>query len=307
MASRAEAAAETAELRSPGGSLEATFVPRIGMLGWSLRHDGEELLGHPVTLDRYAATGEPTGIPVLHPWANRLASPEFEVAGRRVRLDMNAPNVLKDPNGLPMHGLVGGSPNWELLEVKPTRIRAWLDYAAWPELARGFPFPHSLEITADLSDKRLEIATELTPTGDGPVPVAFGFHPYLQVPGVDRESWWLELPVTSCMELDERSLPTGRSKPVRIPPAPLGERSFDDAFDGLAVPPEFAVSGGGCRLHVLFLEGYRFAQVYAPPDSHCISFEPMTAPVNPFESDRTRLVEPGARYRARFEIGVTKH
>jgi|SRR5437588_8944525 len=140
MASRAEAAAETAELRSPGGSLEATFVPRIGMLGWSLRHDGEELLGHPVTLDRYAATGEPTGIPVLHPWANRLASPEFEVAGRRVRLDMNAPNVLKDPNGLPMHGLVGGSPNWELLEVKPTRIRAWLDYAAWPELARGFPF-----------------------------------------------------------------------------------------------------------------------------------------------------------------------
>ena len=59
MASRAEAAAETAELRSPGGSLEATFVPRIGMLGWSLRHDGEELLGHPVTLDRYAATGEP--------------------------------------------------------------------------------------------------------------------------------------------------------------------------------------------------------------------------------------------------------
>jgi galactose mutarotase-like enzyme len=305
MASRAQAAAETTELRSPGGRLEATFLPRIGMLGWSLRHEGEELLGHPVTLDRYAATGEPTAIPILHPWANRLASPEFEVAGRRARLDMNAPNVLKDPNGLPIHGLVGGSPNWELLEVKPTRIRARLDYAAWPELHGGFPFPHSLEITAELSDTRLEITTELTPTGDGPVPVAFGVHPYLQVPGVRRESWWLELPVTSCMELDERSLPTGRSKAVHIPPAPLGERSFDDAFDGLDSPAEFAVSGGGLRLHILFLEGYRFAQVFAPPDSPWISFEPMTAPVNPFESDRTRLVELGARYRARFEIGVT--
>jgi galactose mutarotase-like enzyme len=106
------------------------------------------------------------------------------------------------------------------------------------------------------------------------------------------------------MELDERQLPTGRSEPIRIPPGPLGDRSLDDAFDGLDSPPEFAVSGGGRRVHVLFLEGYRFAQVYAPRGKDLIALEPMTAPVNPFESDRTLLAEPGSRYRARFEIGV---
>ena len=35
------------------------------------------------------------------------------------------------------------------------------------------------------------------------------------------------------------------------------------------------------------LEGYRFAQVFAPPASHFISFEPMTAPIDPFRNKRT--------------------
>jgi galactose mutarotase-like enzyme len=301
---RSQAPPREAELRSPSGALEATFMPRLGMLGWSLRHQGEELLGHPVTLDQYAQTGHPTGIPLLHPWANRLASPEYEIAGRRVTLDMNAPNVLKDPNGLAIHGLAATSPHWQMVEAGPSLIRARLDYAAWPELERGFPFPHLLELTAELSDERLEIATELVPTGELPVPVAFGFHPYLRLPGLPREQWWVELPVTSRMELDARMLPTGRSEPVRIPPGPLGERSYDDAFDGLDDPPEFVLAGAHRRLHVRFLEGYRFAQVYAPPGSDFIAFEPMTAPGNPFESERTLLAQPGSRYRARFEIGV---
>jgi galactose mutarotase-like enzyme len=221
-----------------------------------------------------------------------------------VTLDMSAPNVLKDPNGLPIHGLAAASPHWEVLEEDATRIRARLDYAAWPELAGGFPFPHELELTFELADQRLEIGAELTPTGEAPVPVAFGFHPYLRLPQVPRNEWWVELPVTSRMELDERLLPTGRSEPTRIPPGPLGDRSFDDAFDGLGSPPEFAVSGGGRRVYVQFLEGYRFAQVYSPPSADYIAFEPMTAPISPFESDRTLLAQPGSRYRARFEIGV---
>ena len=291
-------------LRAPSGALEASFVPGVGMLGWSLRDRGDELVAHPVTLEEYAGTGEPTAISLLHPWANRLASPEYEIAGRRVQLDMSAPNVHTDPNSLPIHGLVAGSPHWELLGHDETRVRARLDFAARPELMAGFPFAHALVLAAELSDDRLEIAVELTPTGDVAVPVAFGFHPYLQLPGLSRERWLVELPVTSRMVLDDRMLPTGESEPVSIPPAPLGDRTFDDAFDGLRDPPEFAIAGAGRRVRLRFLEGYRFAQVFAPPGAHFISFEPMTAPVNPFESDRTLVVEPGSSYRARFEIGV---
>jgi galactose mutarotase-like enzyme len=276
------------------------------MLGWSLREGDAELLGHPVPLEAYAERGEPTGIALLHPWANRLAGPEYEIAGRRVRLDMDAPNVHADPNGLPIHGLVAGSPHWEVLDAQPARLSARLDYAAWPELLAGFPFPHRLLLTAALFDDRLEIDTELVPTGDSPVPVAFGFHPYLRIPGLERSRWWVELPVTSRVVLDERMLPTGRTEPVRVPPGPLGDRTFDDSFDGFADPPEFVLAGNRRRLALRMLEGYRFAQVFAPPAGDFVSFEPMTAPVNPFQSPRTLLAEPGSAYRARFDITVTR-
>jgi aldose 1-epimerase len=293
-----------AELRSPSGELEAAFYPRAGMIGWSLRHRGEELVAHPSSLEDYVQGGHATAIPLLHPWANRLDSPEYQVGGKRVRLDMNAPNVHTDPAGLPIHGLLAGSPHWQVLEEAPSGLIARLDFATRPELMAGFPFAHVLELAAELSDRRLAIATELRPTGEEAVPVAFGFHPYLRLPGVDREQWLLEMPVTSQMELDERMLPTGRSRPVRIETAPLGERTFDDAFDGLADPPEFAISAGGRRLAVRFEEGYRFAQVYAPARRDFICFEPMTAPGNPFATDRTLFAQPGSSYRARFEIEV---
>lgn len=294
----------TAELRSADGRLEASYVPGAGMLGWSLRHRGEELLAHPHSLEAYVETGHATAIPLLHPWANRLAGAEYEIAGRRVRLDTASARVQTDPNGLPIHGLVAGWPDWEVIAEERSLLRARLDFAAWPELMAGFPFAHTLELTVQLDDERLEIVTELVPTGDSPVPVAFGFHPYLRLPGVERDRWLVELPVTSRMVLDERMLPTGRSEPVRISPGPLGERTYDDAFDGLADPPEFAVSGGGRRLSLRFLEGYRFAQVYAPAGSDFICFEPMTAPGNPFASALTLLAAPAERYRARFEIAV---
>jgi aldose 1-epimerase len=292
----------TVELRSPGGELEATYLPGAGMVGWSLRHRGDELLAHPASLEAYVETGHPSAIPLLHPWANRLASFEYEIAGRRVKLDPAEANVHTDPNGLPIHGLVTGWPHWEVLEEEQSRLKARLDYEAWPELMAGFPFPHLLELTIALSDERIAIDTELVPTGEGLVPVAFGFHPYLRLPGLERERWLLELPVTSRMQLDDHMLPTGRSEAVRIPPAPFGERTFDDAFDGLADPPEFSISGAGRRVSLRFGEGYRFAQVYAPPQSDFICFEPMTAQVNPFASEHTLLAEPGARYLARFEI-----
>jgi aldose 1-epimerase len=174
-------------MTSPSGRLEATFVPGAGMVGWSLRHDGDELVGRRASLSEYIDRGKATGIPLLHPWANRLASPEYEIAGRQVRLDLDAPNVRMDPEGLPIHGLVAGCSRWELLEENPTRLRARLDFAAWPELRAGFPFPHALELSAELSDDRLLIETELVPTADTPVPIAFGFHPLLRLPGLPRE------------------------------------------------------------------------------------------------------------------------
>jgi aldose 1-epimerase len=106
------------------------------------------------------------------------------------------------------------------------------------------------------------------------------------------------------MVLDDRMLPMGRSERARIAPGLLGEAVYDDAFDGPGEPAEFVLARGGRRVALRFLEGYRFAQVYAPRGGDFISFEPMTAPINPFADSRTLLAARGSPYRARFAISM---
>ena len=65
------------------GDLEAVFLPRYGMLGASLRHRHIEILRRVQDLEVAAAKGSTAGIPLLHPWANRLAGPRYRTAGGR--------------------------------------------------------------------------------------------------------------------------------------------------------------------------------------------------------------------------------
>ena len=41
------------------------------------------------------------------------------------------------------------------------------------------------------------------------MPVAFGFHPYLRLPGAVRAAWELRLPPRRHLVLDLRGIPTG--------------------------------------------------------------------------------------------------
>jgi len=62
---------QTVAIESP--QLRATFVPGAGMVCSSLRHDGAELLAQRNGVRAYAERGSTMGIPLLYPWANRLA------------------------------------------------------------------------------------------------------------------------------------------------------------------------------------------------------------------------------------------
>ena len=139
------------------------------------------------------------------------------------------------------------------------------------------------------------------------MPVSFGFHPYLRLPDVAREDWQVELPAMRRLELDERSIPTGASRPVAAQAGPLGARTFDDGYVDVPDGAEFVVAGGGRRVTVRLETGYPAAQVFAPATDDVICFEPMTAPTNALGShDRLPLVAPGERYCAAFSITVER-
>jgi aldose 1-epimerase len=319
-------ALEMLHLRDHDAALEAAFVPGAGMLCCSLRHRGHELLAQNAGVAAYAAHGKTMGIPLLYPWANRLAAFDYTAAGRHVHIPHDPSRVRLDAGGLPIHGVIGGRLAWEASPGAggdPGALAATLSWSEeQPELFEVFPFRHELRYEARLGGGRLEIEVSVHACGADAVPLAFGFHPYL-VPssgesppgaaspsgpppsGSAREGWLVELPAMRALELDASQIPVGLGRELAVERFELGDRVLDDGFDSVAEPARFSIDGGGRRIEVTFARGYPCAQVFAPAAGQYICFEPMTAPANALRSGGgLRLLAPGETFAASFTVAV---
>ena len=76
--------------------------------------------------------------------------------------------------------------------------------------AKVFPFRHELGYEARLRDGCLEIELSVNACGSDPVPLAFGFHPYLSAPAASRELWQIERRRCGLLQLQAISI-SGRS------------------------------------------------------------------------------------------------
>jgi aldose 1-epimerase len=293
----------TVTIISPDGVTRAEFVPEANMVCCSLRHRDAELLDPGQGVEAYAQRGNTMGIPLLHPWANRLAGPSYRIGD--VRLPAPAGRYATDPEGLPIHGALPGHLRWAVQPGSPPdRVSARLSWDS-SELLELFPFTHELEMRAELTAGRLTLTTTLRATGSAAVPVAFGFHPYLRIPGSPRRDWRVALGATERLVLDEHMIPTGAAEPLVERTFGLGEQSWDDGLAGLDEPARFEVSDGETTLTVTFEEGFGYAQVYAPPGHDYICFEPMTAPTNALNSGEGLVqVAPGEERRTRWSVAV---
>jgi galactose mutarotase-like enzyme len=305
----------TVSLRDERSGLEASFVPGAGMLCSSLRHHGAELLAQNDGVGAYARHGTTMGIPLLYPWANRLAGFDYAVAGRTVELPSDPGRIAVDEHGLPIHGVIGGRLAWELAQASGPPAKASGPPAesltarlSWsesrPELFEVFPFRHDLRYEARLGGGRLEVQITVHACGADPVPVAFGFHPYLSLADAAREHWLIELPAMRHLALDDHQIPLGTGQAHEAQRFELAAREFDDGFDAVTEPARFSATAGR-RVALEFLQGYPCAQVFAPRASQFICFEPMTAPTNALRSSTgLPLLQPGESYNAHFRVSV---
>lgn len=282
------------------GDVEATFIPELGMLGGSLRHRGEERLALPGGLARYRQ-GHTLGLPLLSPWANRLSSRCFRVAG--VDVDLRDVDLHADENGLPIHGTMTAQRGWQTVTLEAGRRTARMVTTFVydrPELLAAFPFPHRLTIDASVNSRGLRVATTLSPAANAVVPVSFGFHPYFRLPP-PRASWRLRMPASHRLELDGRGIPTGASQPWPGGNEPIGDRVFDDLF-ALGPDRRFRLESRGRRIEVELGGDYPYSQLYAPPGKPFACIEAMTAPTDGLVTGVCPLVEPGGSFTAVFTI-----
>jgi aldose 1-epimerase len=283
------------------GELTATFLPDVGMTGVSLRLRGREHLALPGGVAQLRAGGT-AGLPLLAPWANRLSSRRYRAAG--VAVDLAGLRLGTDPNGLPIHGLIVGAPGWQVdradVRGKTARLHASIDVDA-----PAFPFPHRIEVAVSARDGELGVETTVIPTGRRRVPVAFGWHPYLRLPGVARSQWRLRLPARQHLALDSFGIPTGEDVAEKAEAAPLGGRTFDDLYRlGRTRRLAFAADDG-TAIELQCDSAYPYAQVWVPAGQTYAALEPMAAPTNALVTGSAPLVEPGDTYSARFVLAIT--
>lgn len=287
------------------GDYEAVFRPEHGMLCVSLKHRGEEILRLLDDLEEAAASGRSVGIPLLYPWSNRLSGPHYEAAGRAVDLDPESPWLMRDWNQVLVHGVPWSKLGFEALEADESTLLARLQWNREPLLA-VFPYEHELRIRATLSDDGLTIETTVLANAGAAVPVSFGYHPQLGLPApASRRDWQLTLPAMQNIVLDELLLPTGQREAFGPLDEPLASREFDHGFALDGTPATMSISGGGRRVSVDFLDGYPYAQIYAPMQPDYISLEPMVAPTDALVSgEDLPVVPPGGTFTATFRVRV---
>lgn len=297
-------------LAAPETAIEAWLVPGAGMVCARLTQDGRALAYEGDGLTAWVEHGRTFGIPLLHPWANRLERMSYAIGDVHVLLEPERMPVKDDGAGLPIHGLLHATSAWRVARREQgtggALVAARLESGAVPGLEAGFPFPHELELVVTLHRTLLSFSLTLTATGDRPVPVSFGWHPYLTLPGIPREDWEVTLPVVRRAMLDGRGIPTGQTSPPPFSAGPLGDQAFDDLFPLLSEPPEFVLAGGDGALRVRLEDGCRCAQVYTPAGAPFICFEPMTAPTDALRRGGRdlRFATPGEPVTARWSLQV---
>ncbi len=311
-------------LNDAASGVEVSILPSLGNRAYQMTVRGKNILYYPPgDLSEHSKHPSLGGIPFLAPWADLLDEQAFWANGKRYAFNMSLGNVRGE---MPIHGLLTDSPFWQIIEMEAdahsAHITSRLEFWKYPDLMAQWPFAHEYEMTYSLADGVLEVKLSVTNLSTDPMPIAIGFHPYFQIPGIPRDEWIAHLAARTHVIADDRQIPTGEMRPLDIPnPLPLRGQTLDDGFTGFERDAEgrahFRIESGGKAIETLFGPKYPVATIYLPsyvpatvPDEprEFICIEPLTAIISGLNLARQgkhsdlQTVAPGGRWIESFWI-----
>jgi aldose 1-epimerase len=239
----------------------------------------------PPALDCLRQSPSGYGTPILFPFAGRIPGGRFTFRGRPYALE------LVDSEGNAIHGFVLNRP-WAVTGSRASpdegaRLAGRIESTAFPALAGQYPSAFRLEVTYRLRAWTLAMEARAQNTGPEPLPVVFGWHPYLHAPmdhGSSVGGCVIEVPATRRWELVD-GVATGRLEPIEEDLSggvSLEGRAFDAVYTGLrpADGGSRAVLTDTRRSLAVSVEAdpqFKNWVVYTPPEP-AVCLEPWTAP-----------------------------
>ncbi len=310
---------EVVHLTDAVRSVEIGVVPSVGNRVYEFKIKGKNILYFPMDVGKFKASGGKVfnGIPVLAPWANRMAGGGFWANDNWYPFNGKLGTVQLGPGDIAIHGMLTASPYWEVTAVKADRKSAWvttrLQFWKYPKMMANWPFAHEYEITYRLADGALEVSTTVTNLSTEAMPISIGFHPYFNIPDVPRADTTVHIPARKHVETDAHLVATGELTPNTLPEeVSLRDHRFDDGFTDLIRDADNKatvwVQGGGKKIEVIYGPKFQVAVVYAPPRQNYVCFEPMAAITNgvnlAHEGKYSQLqsVGPGQKWQESFWV-----
>lgn len=270
----------------------------------TLTKDGRRLL------DGYAEDEMPAACrgQLLMPWPNRIRDGRYTFDGTEQQLPLSEPKRHNASHGLARWVA------WHVVAHEPDRIELGVRLPA----QSGYPWVLDLAVVYELGAGGLTVTQRASNRSDRPAPYASGAHPYLTLDtGATVDGWTLRAPAATHLLSDpDRKLPTGR-EPVEGTEAdfrsarPIGETQLDDCFTDLERADDGAVvvtlSEAERAIELWMDEHHRWLMLYTAddrtPPRTAIAIEPMTAPVDAFNSGEDLIVlQPGDTVSVRWGL-----
>ncbi len=297
----------------------ATVIDDFGAQLQSLRFLGpngqikEVIMGHPTPEEMIKSPYMAGTVPLI-PFANYITGGQYHFMGEEYQLEIVKTRWA--PKGLAMHGFLYDKP-WTLMGASANKRESSVTYMynISENEFKGYPFHLNLLHELKLSE---EFTSRLVARNDGerPLPLALGFHPYMQLSDSSDEKidgWELSIP-SSKMLVKDNANPTGflvkdvTGTPYDFTkPRLIGNARFSDILwlfetHGKASSRLLKLQTG-FGIDLCLGSGYKYLLFYTPSSRKGLAIEPMCGVPDSFNNGiGLTTLKSGQQYTATYVI-----
>lgn len=281
---------ETVVLTDNSTGTQAAIVPACGAIlhRFSI-HNGSELqnaVDNYESLDAFISSAESMGFKSckLSPFPCRLRNASYAFNERNYQIEKFV------TNGHALHGIIYDAAFELQTQESNTEYARIVLQHQYNGSDAGFPFTYQCRVVYQLNKaNQLSISTIIKNTGNQPMPIADGWHPYFALGG-RVDDWQMQFNCRETLEFDGDLLPTGNVLPYAefISLKAIGPINLDNSFvvDAQMPAPLLTLYNpvNHLQLQINADASYPILQIYIPPHRQSIAIENLSAAPDAFNN-----------------------